>query len=77
LTTTARKGEPGAAAGPPGPGRLVLVTNGVHHVLDAHAIARIARSVADPGARGGRRGPRRGSTGGGADNAAGGVADLR
>lgn len=76
LTTTARKGEPGAAAGPPGPGRLVLVTNGVHHVLDAHAIARIARSVADPARAAGAL-VTAALDAGGADNAAAAVADLR
>ncbi|MEV0680038.1 protein phosphatase 2C domain-containing protein [Actinosynnema sp. NPDC050436] len=75
VTTTARKGVPGWAAGPPGPGRLVLVTNGVHHLLDAGAIARTAGAAADP-AEAARLLVAAALDAGGTDNAAAAVADL-
>ncbi|MEU6153294.1 protein phosphatase 2C domain-containing protein [Actinosynnema sp. NPDC047251] len=76
VTTTARKGVPGYAAGPPGAGRLVLLTNGVHHQLDAEDIARIAASVGDP-AEAARLLVAAALDSGGTDNAAAAVADLR
>ncbi|MBW4718381.1 PP2C family protein-serine/threonine phosphatase [Saccharothrix obliqua] len=76
VTTTARKGVPGFATGPAGAGRLVLLTNGVHHHLDAAAIARVAREVADP-ATAARVLVDAAIAAGGSDNAAATVADVR
>lgn len=47
VTTTARKGGHGVVRGA-GPGRLVLLTNGVHRCADHTAVARLARGAADP-----------------------------
>lgn len=53
VTSTVATVEPdgiGYVAGSGGAGRLVLVTDGVHRVLDARTIAGIVRAVADPAA---------------------------
>ncbi|MBB5957952.1 serine/threonine protein phosphatase PrpC [Saccharothrix tamanrassetensis] len=76
VASTARKGDPGSAYAPPGAGRLVLVTNGVHHLLDAHAIGRIARTVTDPAEAAGAL-VTAALDAGGTDNAAAAIADLR
>ncbi|MEU4804074.1 hypothetical protein [Actinosynnema sp. NPDC023587] len=76
VTTSARKGVPGYATGPPGAGRLVLLTNGVHHQLDANAIARVAGAVGDP-SEAARLLVAAALEAGGKDNAAAAVADLR
>ncbi|WP_309111097.1 protein phosphatase 2C domain-containing protein [Saccharothrix sp.] len=47
VTTTARKGGHGVARGA-GPGRLVLLTNGVHRATDEATVTRLARSATDP-----------------------------
>ncbi|GAA0223235.1 hypothetical protein GCM10010492_21750 [Saccharothrix mutabilis subsp. mutabilis] len=47
VTTTARKGGHGVVRGA-GPGRLVLLTNGVHRTTDHQAVTRLALSAADP-----------------------------
>ncbi|WP_433259807.1 hypothetical protein ACQPZF_21590 [Actinosynnema sp. CS-041913] len=76
VTTTARKGDPALTHGPTAEGRLVLVTNGVHHHLDAHTIADITRTVADP-AEAASALVAAALRAGGTDNAAAAVADLR
>jgi protein phosphatase len=47
VTTTARKGGHGVVHGS-GPGRLVLLTNGVHRATDQAAITHLARATTDP-----------------------------
>ncbi len=76
VTTTARKGVPGITAGPPGAGRLVLLTNGVHHHVDPDMVAHIARTVPDPAAAAAAL-VAAAYEAGGTDNAAAAVADLR
>ncbi|MEJ2858386.1 MULTISPECIES: protein phosphatase 2C domain-containing protein [unclassified Saccharothrix] len=47
VTTTARKGGHSVVHGS-GPGRLVLLTNGIHRTTDQAAITRLTRSTTDP-----------------------------
>ncbi|MFI9813308.1 PP2C family protein-serine/threonine phosphatase [Saccharothrix variisporea] len=47
VTTTARKGGHGVVHGS-GPGRLVLLTNGVHRATDQATITHLARTTTDP-----------------------------
>ncbi|NUT91432.1 MAG: hypothetical protein HOY78_05320 [Saccharothrix sp.] len=47
VTTTARKGGHGLVRGS-GPGRLVLLTNGVHRATDQATITHLARTTTDP-----------------------------